>query len=542
MSETHTSEVEEINKDPNNVYVFISYSHDDLEIARCLHDELNNINPDRVRCFLDAYSIRSGEQWDLKIIAQLKVADWLIFLYTGRERRSYDYCGFEIGIFTSVHDLNTPRKITESARLVCLHDTKDVPSLLSMVQNRYIRPFQAEEPDGTSKEKEFYTDSPLAQFFEDFYQFPPGRPLRHDMLMRAPEGGSRLREMPNIASEIVQRVKNLTMKFQEARRNDPVSEKFYQVRMEIDVRDATAQVKTEIPGWSTVTAMQDMFNLIGLSPDPNQNGDFKTTWGEMRSILVSNNETSTWMDKVEDDILDAVHQRNLGSPEICFRAHDGQFYRPLLARQIIYGNGARTFSVIFVRTLPRKFVGDETTSALLIGLILASRFRFVFIESGRELLEKTLRDGMTDAEFQLACRQLLYDIERMEQESSEFGMNSPELLLHIFGPNNHEVVKAFYEIWLSARNTLFAVLKARLAAPSTVSRASVRQEVKKFADAVDPYNRRFLEMCLQKYTRYLGEWLKRGTRAKKSPRSVTTSEKQATKKLRDVIDNQKEYK
>jgi len=428
MSDTHTFDVEEVNKDPNNVYVFISYSHDDMEIARCLYDELNNINPDRVRCFLDAYSIRSGEQWHSEIIANLRVADWLIFLYTGRERRSYDYCGFEIGIFASVHSLNTSKKIIESARLLCLHDTPAVPSLLSMVQNRLIRPYQAEDPDGTSKEHEFYRDSPLAQFFEDFYyQYPPVMPLR-EMLPRVPGRGSQLKEMPNIASEIVKRVKNLTMKFQEARKNDPISEKFYQVRMEIDVRNAGPQVITEIPGRSTVTAMQDTFNLIGLSPDPDQNGEMRTTWGEMRNILVSNNETSSWMDKVEDDILDAVHQHNLRSPEISFRARDGQFYRPLLARQIIYGNGARKFSVIFVRTLPRKFVGDETTSALLIGLILASRFRFVFIESGQELLNKTLGDETTEPEFQLACRQLLYDVERMEQESSEFGMNSPDLL------------------------------------------------------------------------------------------------------------------
>src|SRR5258705_2410244 len=107
MSETHPSEVEEIRKDPNNVHVFISYSHDDIDIARCLEEHLTKVNPDRVKCFLDAYSIRSGERWDSAIIANLKAADWLIFLYTGRERRSYDYCGFEIGIFTSSHHLDT---------------------------------------------------------------------------------------------------------------------------------------------------------------------------------------------------------------------------------------------------------------------------------------------------------------------------------------------------------------------------------------------------------------------------------------------------
>jgi hypothetical protein len=264
-------------------------------------------------------------------------------------------------------------------------------------------------------------DSPLTQFFEDFYQYPANTPLRR-MLKRIPGGGSQLRDMPNIAAEIADRVKRLTIKFQEARKNDPISEKFYQVRIEIDIRDPLPKNKNDIPGRSTVTAMQEAFNLLGLSPDPDEDGQLKTTWEQMKTSLETNNETFAWMDKVEDDIIDAAQQRNLRSPEITFRAHDGQFYRPLLARQTIYGSGARKFSVIFVRTLPRQFVGDETTSALLIGLILASRFRFTFIEAAQEL-----GDDVTDAEFQLACRQIIYDIQGMEHESSEFGMNSPDL-------------------------------------------------------------------------------------------------------------------
>jgi len=57
------------------------------------------------------------------------------------------------------------------------------------------------------------------------------------------------------------------------------------------------------------------------------------------------------------------------------------------------------------------------------------RRRPTFIESDRELFEKTLGDGVTDAEFQLACRQVIFDVERMEQESSEFGMSMRSLQL-----------------------------------------------------------------------------------------------------------------
>jgi hypothetical protein len=353
-----------------------------------------------------------------------------------------------------------------------------------MVQNRRLRPYQSDGPVESTKEFDFYVDSPLAQFFEDFYQYPAEMPLRR-MLKRLPGGGSQLREMPNIATEIADRVKRLTIKFQEARKNDPILEKFYQVRMEIDIRDPLPKNKNDIPGRSTVTAMQDTFNLLGLSPDPDENGELKTTWEQMKTSIEANNETFAWMDKVEDDILDAAHQRNLKRPELTFRAHDGQFYRPLLARQTIFGSGARKFSVIFVRTLPRKFVGDETTSALLVGLILASRFRFTFIEEAQQLMER-LGDGVTDAEFQLSCRQLLYDIERMEQESSEFGMNSPDLFQQAFGPENHEIVNGFYEIWFPVRKELFTLIRQRLEDPSAVSRENIREEIKRLNGTATP--------------------------------------------------------
>jgi hypothetical protein len=272
--------------------------------------------------------------------------------------------------------------------------------------------------------------------------------------------------------------------------------------MEIDIRDPVPKDKTEIPGRSLITAAQDTFSLLGLSPDPDENGELKITWDQMKRGLEANNETFAWMEKIEDDILDAAHQRNLRRPELTLRAHDGQFYRPLLSRQIIYGSGARKFSVIFVRTLPRKFVGDEKTSALLIGLILASRFRFTFIEAAKDL-QDNLGDNVSEPEFQLTCRQMLYDIERMEQESSEFGLNNPDLFQQAFGPENYEIVNAFYEVWFPVRRELFTLIKQRLENPNAVPRECVREEVERFRNVLAPYNRRFLQMCLQRYTTYL---------------------------------------
>lgn len=88
-------------------------------------------------------------------------------------------------------------------------------------------------------------------------------------------------------------------------------------------------------------------------------------------------------------------------------------------------------------------------------------------------------------------------------------MNNPELFQQAFGPENHEIINAFYEIWFPIRKELFTVIKQGLEDPKTLSRESVRREVKKLSNTLSPYNRRFLEMCLQRYTLYLKESLNR---------------------------------
>ena len=87
MSDAQVSTtVDAIKKQTDDVHVFISYSHDDAHLAEFFRDELLDINPDRVTVFLDAYSIRSGERWEPKIVSNLKAGDWLIFLSLYRTR------------------------------------------------------------------------------------------------------------------------------------------------------------------------------------------------------------------------------------------------------------------------------------------------------------------------------------------------------------------------------------------------------------------------------------------------------------------------
>jgi hypothetical protein len=75
--------------DPDNVHVFISYAHPDIDIAKALFDILKEFGESRVTCFLDQYTITTGDDWRDTIEKNIRLADWLIFIY--RLGHTYDY-------------------------------------------------------------------------------------------------------------------------------------------------------------------------------------------------------------------------------------------------------------------------------------------------------------------------------------------------------------------------------------------------------------------------------------------------------------------
>ena len=71
-----------------------------------------------------------------------------------------------------------------------------------------------------------------------------------------------------------------------------------------------------------------MFFFFGLSPDPDENGEIKITWEQMKSSLEANNETFAWMDKVEEDILDASTKETCAVPSLHFEHMTDSFIGP----------------------------------------------------------------------------------------------------------------------------------------------------------------------------------------------------------------------
>ena len=488
------------------VRVFISYAHPDADIAQALFDALKDGNQSRVLCFLDAFTITSGDDWAKTIRNELRVSDWLIFIY--HEGRSYEFCGFEIGTFTTIHDLDGDEKKTD-ARMFTIHDIDPLPSLLQFRQNRKVHyrngeddfdPERALLPD----EVEFYANSPLGRFFAEFYEAPPGNPLFpiQDAVL----------DSPKFRRAIAKQARRVTLAFRKSRLNDLKFEKLFQHRLEIEISNDRFWERGEIPRNAVVTGNENTFSVIGYAGISGPDGTIQLSWGALSDHYAQDALVTPWLDAIEDEIIDVGKNRPPSGTSISFRStHDSQIYRVILAREEGFHSGARKFYVQLIKTMERQFAGITQTSVLLAAIVMASRFYFYFLEEG-DIADRLFSDDFDPDEFEGASRQLIYTIERMEHESSEFGITDPTSIVDVLGYEHKGAIEAHYRVWKEAKGQLFQTVRAGLAA-ETLPRQEIKAAVASFVSRLERHNKSFLSVCLDAYHKLMAGKIKRSTRA-----------------------------
>jgi hypothetical protein len=204
-----------------------------------------------------------------------------------------------------------------------------------------------------------------------------------------------------------------------------------------------------------------------------------------------------WIERLERDMLNAASGQALTETEATFRGND-KTYRAILVRHIVHFNGTHKFGVVFVPTLPSEFLGDQRTSMILAGLVVASRFRFAYFEHP-ERVRALFGDEVSDSDFETGYRQLLYDLERMGQESQELGLVDHNVFIQSFGPSRRATAEEFVTEFAKAKAKLEANLPPSDASVTQESRPKIRSAILTFLEETEDQNARFLKAGLEAY-------------------------------------------
>lgn len=374
------------------------------------------------------------------------------------------------------------------------------PAVFRAHQNRYIElPPERLPPNATFDETGFYQRSGLARFFEDF--------CRYDALYVTRDTSETQRQ----SQAIIRKAKRITETFRAARGNDVRADTPTQLGVEVTVACKSGEPLAAIPSDAQVKGTYQSFGLFGLLP-PMQGEQLPSTgWGEVKSACRSPYSAHIpWVERLERDMLNAANGRALGEPEATFLSKN-KTYRAILFRHIVHWDGTHRFGIVFVRTLPRQFLGDQNTSLILAGLVVASRFRFSYLEEPDRTAAQ-FDDKVINSEFEGNYRQFLYDLERMKQELMELGLLDHTAFINSFGPSRRGIAEAFLEAWKEAGQALEAGLPPPTTAISAANRTNIKESIMQFLKKMETENARFLKVALDAYRDELEAQLRKTAR------------------------------
>ncbi|MGA2290391.1 toll/interleukin-1 receptor domain-containing protein, partial [Bradyrhizobium sp.] len=462
-------------------HAFVSYAHVDLIIADALETQLTYLAQKGkgkafLKSFLDTKSIgQPGQPYGPIIRAALQDADWLIVIFTGHQSV---YCGFEIGLFSSINPGQRP--------IICLHDVDQskLPGVLDGYQTAPVGPDPTVVPNGSGQEMKRWWNSPVGQFLQSFcttknLYTPADNPIEYPV-------------------DIAMAAKAICDAFENARKNDVKSETPVQASFEITIDPSITPDFTRIPENSVLVGTSRAFNILGLNLplSLSSNQAPQITWGDMRTALREPTRPNIpWMDKLEINIARAAALKLPEPEDVTFKgAGDGRIYRAILTRYKLFFNGKRIFYVLLVETFDRKFIGNRQSSLLLIALTLASRWRFTFFEKWPETLMK-FDPSVSDEAFADACKQLEYNMEWMENEGVELGADDPNAMVEAFGLENKVRVERFYTSWDTAKRTLKSQLPATFDGLTPAARVQAQTAIVAFLTWLKQQNSEFLRLC-----------------------------------------------
>ena len=145
---------------------------------------------------------------------------------------------------------------------------------------------------------------------------------------------------------------------------------------------------------------------------------------------------------------------------------------------------------------------------MLAGLILASRFRFAYLERPDDVAAK-FADTVSIDKFSANCWQMHYDLDRLTQ-AVELGLLDPDAFVKAFGEENRGLAERLLTESARTRDELLAILPEPNVTVTDAMRPDVRAAIGRFLQSTEPINSQFLVTGLDVFRTELLRQLERG--------------------------------
>lgn len=396
--------------EPRIFRIFISYASEDLPIAAAigscfkvaLGDFFAEVN-------LDKWFLQPGLAFKKQIEAKLQKTNVFIIVYTGAEKQSHGYTGWEVGYFDHVME-TAPGRLKIALYLdnppAISADEQGIP--LSLGRDKLAMTCQQFESQLTVK-----PDEPICLLLEK-WQSEVGRIIEDLGLPKPPQKPEQepatcvrnlklaiFRYLKGTVETVVKPQKQITIRVKGAALEDAT-----------DSLPAEAEIRPMGSGASMA--------IFGLQDEP-------MAWEKFVNLTAEHRFCNSWREAITSVVMSSFPDRvNVDNSQVILSADEVKAYRVILTTATKYYDDCREFNLYFVEMLHRADYGDQSTSFLLKGLELVCRFRFMFLETDSEFSNQNILAANINRLPDLASR-LLKELNLLQKDSRDAGLDEPRV-------------------------------------------------------------------------------------------------------------------
>jgi hypothetical protein len=396
--------------EPRVFRIFISYASEDLPIAAaigtCLKLALGDFFAE---VNLDKWFLQPGLAFKKQIESKLQKTDVFIIVYTGAEKQSHGYTGWEVGYFDHVME-------TTAGRLkIALY--LDNPPAISAEEQGIPLGLGRDKLELTEVQFESQLvvrpDEPIALLLEK-WQAEVGRIVEETGFPRPQKKPEQdpAACVRNLKLAIFRYLKGTVETIVEPQKQITIRVKGSALEQAIDNLPPDAELVPKRAG----TPMA----IFGLQDEP-------IMWDKFLSSTADNRFCDSWREAITSVVMSSFPDRvNVDNSQIILSSDEVKAYRVILTTATRFYDDYREFSVYFVELLHRTDYGDEGTSKLLKGLELVCRFRFMFLETDSEFSSQNILASNIDRFTDLASR-LLKELSFLRKDARDAGLDEPKV-------------------------------------------------------------------------------------------------------------------
>jgi TIR domain len=396
--------------EPRVFRVFISYASEDLPIAAaigsCLKVALGDFFAE---VNLDKWFLQPGLTFKKQIESKLQKTDVFIIVYTGTEKQSHGYTGWEVGYFDHVME------VTSGRLKIALY--LDSPPAISAEEQGIPLNLGRDKLELTCEEFESQLvvapDDPICLLLEK-WQGEVGRIVEATGF---PKPQKKPEQDPaacvrSLKLAIFRYLKGTVETIVEPQKQITIRVKGSALEQAIDNLPPDAELRPNRAGVPMA--------IFGLQDEP-------LTWDKFLAATADNRFCDSWREAITSVVMSSFPDRvNVDNSQIILSSDEVKAYRVILTKATKYYDDCREFSLFFVELLHRPDYGDESTSILLKGLELVCRFRFMFLETDSEFSSQNILSINIERFSELASR-LLKELNLLRKDSRDAGLDEPRI-------------------------------------------------------------------------------------------------------------------